>query len=157
MGNIEKYPISITEGEKDEIIKVPENNTNQVDGNAVNEPQPRNTSRAQANSEDQNTVPFPSTPEISDALPSNDVVEDPVKEPKLGRGHCVVKKPQGTYSWMHYALPPLEANAAYLGDLDDDGDGIGIYIPEDDDNKLPPDFTTVSAMGTEPASIDEAL
>jgi len=153
-------PSDLSEGEKDEIIQVPENNTNQVDENTVNEPQPRNTSRAQVNSGDQNTVPLPSAPEISDALPSNDVVEDPVKEPKLDRGHCFAKKPQGTYSRMHNALPPLEANAAYLGDPDDDGDRIGIYIPEDDDDMfavLPPDFATVGAMGTEPASIDEAL
>jgi hypothetical protein len=135
----------LSEGGKDKIIQVPENNTNQVDKNAINEPQPGNTSRAQANSE---------------ALPLNDVVEDPVEEPKLGRGHCVAKKPQGTYSQMHNALPPLEANAAYLGDPDDDGNGIGIYIPEDDDDifaVLPPDFTNVGAMGTEPALIDKAL
>ena len=152
-------PGDLSEGEKDKIIQVPENNTNQIDENAVDEPQPRNTSGAQANSEDQNTVPFPSAPEISDALPSNDVAEDPIEEPKLGRGNRVAKKPQGTYSRMHNALPPLEANAAYLGDPDD-GDGIGIYIPEDDDDTfaaLPPDFATVGAMGTEPASIDEAL
>jgi len=34
----------------------------------------------------------------------------------------------------------------YLGDPDDDGDRIGIYIPEDDDDMfavLPPDFATV--------------
>jgi len=59
---------------------------------------------------------------------------------------------------MHKALPPLEANVAYLGDPDDDG--IGLHIPKDDDDiftRLPPDFAIVGAMGTEPASIDKAL
>jgi len=51
---------------------------------------------------------------------------------------------------MDRVLPPLEANAAYLGDPDDEEE-IGLYIPEDDDNifaALPPDFATVGAMGT---------
>jgi hypothetical protein len=59
---------------------------------------------------------------------------------------------------MAEALPPLEANFVSLADPDDDD--IGIYLPEDDDDifaMLPPDFATVGAMGTEPASIDEAL
>jgi len=59
---------------------------------------------------------------------------------------------------MADALPPLEANFVSLADPDDDD--IGIYLPEDDDDMfamLPPDFATVGAMGTEPASIDEAL
>ena len=59
---------------------------------------------------------------------------------------------------MHNALSPLEANAMYLADPNDD-DGIGMYTLEDDDDifHLPPDFATVGAMGTEPVSIDEAL
>jgi hypothetical protein len=59
---------------------------------------------------------------------------------------------------MNEGLPPLEANAMCLGDADDDG--IGIYLPENDDDifaMLPPSFATVGAMGTEPASLNEAL
>ena len=59
---------------------------------------------------------------------------------------------------MNEGLPPLEANAMCLGDADDDG--IGIYLPENDDDifaMLPPGFATVGAMGTEPASLNEAL
>jgi hypothetical protein len=40
---------------------------------------------------------------------------------------------------MADALPPLEANVISLADLD--GDNIGIYLPEDDDDifaMLPP-------------------
>ena len=59
---------------------------------------------------------------------------------------------------MNEGLPPLKVNAMCLGDADDDR--IGIYLPEDDDDiftTLPPSFATVGAMGTEPASLDEAL
>jgi hypothetical protein len=59
---------------------------------------------------------------------------------------------------MAEALPPLAANIVSLADPDDDN--IRIHLPEDDDDiftMLPPDFATVGAMGTEPASIDEAL
>ena len=58
---------------------------------------------------------------------------------------------------MHKGLL-LEANVVSLVNPDDDG--IRISLPEDDNNildSLPPDFTIVGAMGTEPASIDEAL
>ena len=61
---------------------------------------------------------------------------------------------------MHNALPPLKANSVVLCDPDDKIDGIGIYAL-DDNNKLsdmlPPHFSTVGAMGTEPKSLDEAL
>ena len=60
---------------------------------------------------------------------------------------------------MDKALPPLEANATYLGDPDDEEE-IGLYIPNDDDGifaMLSPDFATVGSMGTEPESIDKAL
>ena len=59
---------------------------------------------------------------------------------------------------MNEGLPLLKANTMFLGDADDDG--IGIYLPEDDDDifaMLPPSLATVGAMGTEPASLDEAL
>jgi len=59
---------------------------------------------------------------------------------------------------MAEALPPLKANVVSLADPDDDE--IGISLPEDDDDTfatVPPDFATVGAMGTEPASIDEDL
>ena len=59
---------------------------------------------------------------------------------------------------MDKGLPPLKANAVYLADLDDDE--IGIHLPKDDDDifaMLPLDFTTIGTMGTEPASLDEAL
>ena len=59
---------------------------------------------------------------------------------------------------MAEALPPLEANIVSLADPDDDE--IGISLPKDDDDifaTIPPHFATVGAMGTEPASIDEAL
>src|SRR5882762_3692438 len=61
---------------------------------------------------------------------------------------------------MHNTLLPLQANATYLANLSD-SNRIGMYIPEDDDDgvfsHLPPEFTTVGAMGTKPASIDETL
>jgi hypothetical protein len=91
-------------------------------------------------------------------LRPQDPVEEPDLEPILGRGRHVQKKPPGAYKRMAEALPPLEANVVSIADSDDDE--IGIHLPEDDDNmfaSLPPDFTIVSAMGTEPASIDEAL
>ena len=59
---------------------------------------------------------------------------------------------------MAEGLPPLKANYMSLADPNDDD--IGIHLPEDDDDifvMLPPDFATVGAMGTEPASLDEAL
>ena len=59
---------------------------------------------------------------------------------------------------MTEALPPLKENVVSIADPDDDE--IGIHLPEDDDDvfaSLPTDFATVGAMGTEPASIDEAL
>jgi hypothetical protein len=77
----------------------------------------------------------------------------------LGRGHHIAKKPEGAYNGMDKALPPLEANATYLGDPDDEEE-IGLYIPNDDNGifaMLPPDFATVGSMGTEPESIDKAL
>ena len=61
---------------------------------------------------------------------------------------------------MHNVLPLLEANSVVLCNLDDKIDGIRIYAL-DDNNKLsdmlPPHFSTVGAMGTEPKSLDEAL
>jgi hypothetical protein len=61
---------------------------------------------------------------------------------------------------MHNTLPPLQVNAAYLANPSN-SDGIGMYIPEDDDDGifscLPAEFAAVGAMGTKPVSIDEAL
>ena len=69
--------------------------------------------------------------------------------------------------WQHHGqasrgvadtLPPLKASVVLLADLDNDK--IGIHLPEDNNNMLallPPNFTILNAMGTEPASIDEAL
>ena len=57
------------------------------------------------------------------------------------------------------SFSPLKANVAYLGDLNDD-DGIGLHIPKDDHDiftRLPPDCTSVDAMGTEPTSIGKAF
>ena len=70
----------------------------------------------------------------------------------------MVKKPKREYSQMHNALLPLEANAAYVDDSDDD-DRIGTIL-EDDEKlfaTLHLDFTIVGAMGTEPKSMDEVL
>jgi hypothetical protein len=126
--------------------------------NTANEPNPANNSSDSApDSEEQNSVPFPSAPEASDAIPQ-DPIEEPDIEPVLGRGRRVQKKPPGAYKRMAEALPPLEANVVSLTDPDDDE--VGIHLPEDDDDvfaMLPPDFATVGAMGTEPASLDEAL
>ena len=155
-------PGDLSEGEKEKVIQVPETNTTHAEEDATenpaNEPNPDNISSNSApDSEEHNSVPFPSPPEASDALP-RDPIEEPDVEPALGRGRRVQKKPPGAYKRMADALPPLEANFVSLADPDDDD--IGIYLPEDDDDMfamLPPDFATVGAMGTEPASIDEAL
>ena len=151
-------PGELSEGEKEKIIQVPENNSSQPREPDIIKNQSENRSEAPAEPDTQNTVPFPSVPEVSDPIPADPIEDVPDDEPKLGRGHRVHKKPQGAYSRMHNALPPLQANAAYLADPSDN-DKIGMYISEDDDHllTLPADFATVGAMGTEPASIDEAL
>jgi len=149
-------PGELSEGEKEKIIQIPENNSERN----PSENQPEIQTEASTDSETQNSVPFPSAPEIPDPIPSDPIEEASDDEPQLGRGHRVKKKPKGAYSRMHNALPPLQANAAYLADPSD-SDGIGMYIPEDDDDgifsHLPAEFAAVGAMGTEPASIDEAL
>src|SRR5882762_4938951 len=152
-------PGDLSEGEKEKIIQVPETNTNRTEEDAAeNAANPDNISSNSApDSEEQNSVPFPSPPEASDAIP-RDPIEEPDVEPALGRGRRVQKKPPGAYKRMAEALPPLEANIVSLADPDDDE--IGISLPKDDDDifaTIPPDFATVGAMGTEPASIDEAL
>ena len=155
-------PGDSSEGEKEKVIQVPETNISRTEedaaANPANEPNPDNISSDSApDSEEHNSVPFPSPPEASDAIP-RDPIEEPDVEPALGRGRRVQKKPPGAYKRMAQALPPLEANVVSLADPDDDE--IGIHLPEDDDDifaTLPPDFATVGAMGTEPASIDEAL
>jgi hypothetical protein len=90
--------------------------------------------------EAQNTVPFPTPQEVPDPTPSEPAGTNPDEEPHIGRGQHVQKRPEGAYSRMQKALPPLEANVAYLGDPDDD----------DIFTRLPPDFASVGAMGTEP-------
>jgi hypothetical protein len=152
-------PGELSEGEKEKIIQVPENNTTTANKDVVMESEPENDTNKPVDSESQNTVPFPSASETSDLVPSDDTDEAPDEEPKLGRGHRVAKKPKGASSRMHNALPPLPANVVYLGDPDDNG--TGLYLPESDNDdiftSLPPGFANVGAMGSEPASIDEAL
>ena len=155
-------PGDLAEGGREKIIHVPEMNSSRTKEdateNTANEPNPANNSSDSApDSEEQNSVPFPSAPEAFDAIPQ-DPIEEPDIEPVLGRGRRVQKKPPGAYKRMAEALPPLEANVVSLADPDDDE--VGIHLPEDDDDvfaMLPPDFATVGAMGTEPASLDEAL
>ena len=153
-------PSDSSEGEKEKIIQNTENNTKRTEDdpikNTSSEPHLENNTDSSVDPEAQNTVPFPFTPETSDAVPQDPIEDEPDDEPVLGRRQWTQRKPPGAYKQMNEGLPPLEANTMCLGDADDDG--ICIYLPEDDDNifsTLPPGFATVGAMGTEPASLDE--
>lgn len=155
-------PGDLSEGEKEKVIQVPETKISHTKEDATenpaNKPDPDDiSSNSSPDTEEHNSIPFPSPPETSDAMPQ-DPIEEPDVKPTLGCGRRVQKKPPGPYKRMAEALPPLEANVMSL--TDPDGDDIGIYLPEDDNDMfamLPPDFAFVGAMGTEPASMDEAL
>ena len=153
-------PGNLSEGEKEKIIQNPENNTTEDDPikNTSSEPHLENNTNLSVDPEAQNTVPFLSTPETSDAVLQDPIEDEPNDKPGLGRGQWAQRKPPGAYKQMNECLSPLKVNAMFLGDADDDR--IGIYLPEDDDElfaTLPPHFATVGAMGAEPASLDEAL
>ena len=155
-------PGNSSEGEKEKIIQNPENTIKCTEDdpikNTSSEPHLENNTNLSLDPEAQNTVPFPSTPETSDAISQDPIEDKPDEEPGLGCGRQAQRKPPGAYKPMNGGLPPLKVNTMCLGDADDDG--IGIYLPEDDDDifaRLSPSFATVGAMGTEPPSLDEAL
>jgi hypothetical protein len=100
-------PGELSEGEKEKIIQIPENNSECN----ISKNQPEINSKASADPEVQNLVPFPSMSEIPDRIPSDPIEVAPNDELQLGRGHQVQKKPQGAYSRMRNALPPLQVNA----------------------------------------------
>jgi hypothetical protein len=138
----------LAEGEKDKVIQAPITDIKCNDIDVISEVQPETIKDNLPNS-----IPFPSTPDISDSS----VLENVEEPPQLGRGHHVMKKPEGTYKRMHNALPPLMAN---LVELKDDVDDFRIHLPEDSNkyfNQLPPDFALLGNMHTEPRMIDEAL
>ena len=83
-------PGDLSGGEKEKVIQLPEMNTSHTEDdiseNLTNEPNPGNISSNSApDSEEQNSVPFPSLPEASDAMP-HDPIEEPDVELTLGHG-----------------------------------------------------------------------
>ena len=63
--------------------------------NPASASKPENVSKDQGDNVLQSSIPFPFASEPADTLPPNELAEDPGKEPKLGRGHHVAKKPKG--------------------------------------------------------------
>src|ERR1700749_3800812 len=94
-------PGDLSKGEKEKVIQVPNTNISHtkedVTENPANEPNPDNISSNSApDSEEHNSIPLPSLPEASNAMPQ-DPIEEPDVEPTLGHGRRVQKKPQGAY------------------------------------------------------------
>jgi hypothetical protein len=94
-------PSDLSKGEKEKVIQVPKMNTSCTEEDATD-----NNSNSSVDSEEENSVPFPSPPEASDPM-LQDPIEEPDSEPDLGHGHRVQKKPPGAYKRMAEALPPL--------------------------------------------------
>ena len=141
------------EGERDKILQPPTSNANATNApNSAPAPQPKAPDVAlepTLEPEPQNSVPFPSEQE-----PAKEPLLEPLQEedpqPELGQGRHVQKKPPGTYKRMAQGLPLLDANIADLQN----------NIPEDEEDweaELPPDFTLIGTLGTEPRSLDDAL
>jgi hypothetical protein len=93
-------PGDLPKGEKEKVIQVPKMNTSHTEedatDNAAIKPHPENNSYSSADSEAQNSVPFPSAPEASNAMPQ-DPIEEPDVEPTLEHGQHAQKKPPGAY------------------------------------------------------------
>ena len=95
LGETATIPGDMSEGEKDKVIQAPETVTSDY---SASESQPEATPKTEESNEPQNYVPIPTGPEPADALPPNNLAEDPDEEPKLGRGHHVAKKTKGAYA-----------------------------------------------------------
>jgi hypothetical protein len=76
-------PGELSEGEKEKIIQIPENNSECN----PSKNQPEIQTEASTDSETQNSVPFPSAPEIPNPIPSDPIEEASNDELQLGRGH----------------------------------------------------------------------
>ena len=83
-------PGNSSEGEKEKIIQNPENTIKCTEDdpikNTSSEPHLENNTNLSLDPEAQNTVPFPSTPETSDAISQDPIEDEPDEEPGLGCG-----------------------------------------------------------------------
>ena len=90
-----------SEGEKEKIIQNPENNTKCTEEdpikNTSSEPHLENNTNLSVDPEAQNTVPFLSTPENSDAILQDPIEDEPDDELGLGHGQQAQRKPPGAY------------------------------------------------------------
>ena len=77
-------PSDSSEGEKGKIIQVPKNNTTHSDENTTDDHQLEEISSEPPDSEAQNTVPFPTPPEVPDPILSKPTGTAPDDEPNLG-------------------------------------------------------------------------
>ena len=91
----------LSEGEKEKIIQNPENTTKCTRDdpikNTSSEPHLENNTNSSVDHDAQNTVPFLSTPEISDAILQDPIEDEPDDEPELGHGRWAQRKPPGAY------------------------------------------------------------
>ena len=82
-------PGDLSEGEKEKIIQMPENNRRCTEDNVIkdvtSELHIENNTNLSVDPEAQNTVPFPSAPETSDAILQDPIEDEPDNEPGLGR------------------------------------------------------------------------
>jgi hypothetical protein len=77
-------PGELSEEEKEKIIQVPKNNAVRTDETTASKPQLENTSGKSDDPEAQNTVPFPSVPEVLDVIPSKSTETTTDDEPQSG-------------------------------------------------------------------------
>jgi hypothetical protein len=76
-------PGELSEGEKEKIIEIPENNSECN----LSENQPEIQTEASTDSEAQNSIPFPLAPEIPDPIPEDPIEKASNDEPQCGHGH----------------------------------------------------------------------
>ena len=143
----------VDEEERDEVLQPPTSNANATNApNSAPAPQPKAqniTPEPTVEPEPQNSVPF-----LSKQDPAKELLPEPLQEenpqPELGQGQHIQKKLPGAYKQMAQGLPPLDANIA---DLQTDIPEAG----EDWEAELPPDFTLIGTLGTEPKSLNIVL
>ena len=145
---------AVDKGERDKVLQPPASNANAANvPNSTPAPQPKVPDIAlkpTLEPELQNSVPFPSKQELAEEPLLPEPLQEENPQPELGWGQCIQKKPPGAYKWMAQGLPPLDTNIVDLQ----------TNIPEDEEDwevELPPNFTLIGALGTEPKSLDDAL
>jgi len=141
----------LAEGEKEKIIQQPKNNAENANNQAVSDTQPDSEAvETHKTVQTSNSIPFPSTDDKTSAVEAELVDEN--QDQPYGRGQRP-RKPQGVYRAMNNGLV-----AAIVVDSLQDVESVDKNLEDNNEiDNLPPDFTLVGGLSSEPGSLDEAL